>query len=182
MNANTLVNYRKMIESELAQLSAIDRGLRADLLNAAETTPTILHDYYDHARAERDLDTRLEIHEQQSLRRRQLECALERIRKGAFGVCVKCGDDIAERRLMAQPHAACSLHRYLDEIPGLKHLYIVWQDLNRLLRMKRLNQRNLREQLPEFLWIIDELRQIPFRHLRVLGETLENSQIGGLPV
>lgn len=107
MNANTLVNYRKMIESELAQLSAIDRGLRADLLNAAETTPTILHDYYDHARAERDLDTRLEIHEQQSLRRRQLECALERIRKGAFGVCVKCGDDIAERRLMAQPHAAC---------------------------------------------------------------------------
>jgi len=69
------------------------------------------------------------------------------------------------------------LHRYLDEIPGLKHLYVVWQDLNRLLRMKRLNQRNLREHLPEFLWIIDELRKIPFRHLRVLGETLENWKV-----
>lgn len=66
------------------------------------------------------------------------------------------------------------LMQYLDQVPGLKPLYIVWQDLLRLLRRKRLNQRELRLMLPEFLWIIEELRNIPFAHLQTLGETLNN--------
>lgn len=66
------------------------------------------------------------------------------------------------------------LGQYLNQVPGLLHLYNVWQDLNRLLRTSRCNQAVCRRLIPEFLWIIDELRKIPFRHLRSLGETLNN--------
>lgn len=121
MNANILAKYRNAIESELAQLSAIDRSLRADLLEAAETKPTILQDYYDHARAEGDLNTRLGIHEHRTLRRRQLQSAIDRIAKGTFGICVTCGEDIDERRLTAQPHAACCVrcqHEQEGRSPG----------------------------------------------------------------
>jgi transposase len=66
------------------------------------------------------------------------------------------------------------LMSYLEQVPGLKTLYVVWQDLLRLLRMKGLNQKACRKHLPEFLWIIEELKQTPFRHLRSLGETLDS--------
>ena len=66
------------------------------------------------------------------------------------------------------------LHKYLDEIPGLRPLYIFWQDLLRLLRMKGLNQRQCRGIIPEYLWMIEELKKINFKHLQTLGYTLES--------
>lgn len=64
------------------------------------------------------------------------------------------------------------LLNYLEKVPGLKPLYGVWQDLLRILRRKNLNQRECREVLPELLWIVEELRRTPFKHLQTLGETL----------
>lgn len=66
------------------------------------------------------------------------------------------------------------LNSYLEKIPGLKALYLFWQDLLRLLRRKGCNQRQCREIIPEFLYIIEELRKTPFVHLQKLGETLNN--------
>jgi len=66
------------------------------------------------------------------------------------------------------------LHKYLNEVPGLHALYTFWQDLLRLLRMKKLNQRQCKEIIPEYLWMIEELKKINFPHLQVLGHTLEN--------
>ncbi len=66
------------------------------------------------------------------------------------------------------------LNQYLNEVPGLKSIYMFWQDLNRLLRMKRLNQRECRKIIPEYLWMIEELKKIKFKHLQALGNTLEN--------
>lgn len=37
---------------------------------------------------------------------RAIEAALDRIRKGTFGICAKCGEPISEARLEAVPHAA----------------------------------------------------------------------------
>ncbi len=37
---------------------------------------------------------------------RQIHLALERIRMGTYGKCLKCGGDIPEPRLEAVPHAA----------------------------------------------------------------------------
>lgn len=66
------------------------------------------------------------------------------------------------------------LMSYLDQVPGLKPLYIVWQDLLRLMRMKGLCQRGCRKVIPELLWIIEELKKIPFKNLQILGQTLDH--------
>jgi len=36
----------------------------------------------------------------------QIQSALKRVEAGTYGVCVKCGEDIAENRLEAVPYAA----------------------------------------------------------------------------
>lgn len=65
------------------------------------------------------------------------------------------------------------LDEYLDKIPVLKSLYLFWQDLLRLLRMKCLKRAACKKILTEYLWIIEELKKIPFKHLQTLGNTLE---------
>jgi transposase len=67
-----------------------------------------------------------------------------------------------------------NLNKYLESVPGLKNIYIVWQDLLRLLRMKMLKKKQCREIIPEYLWIIEELKKIKFKHLQTLGYTLES--------
>jgi transposase len=71
-------------------------------------------------------------------------------------------DDAQKQRLLS----------YLEQVPGLRSLYGIWQDLLRILRMKGLNQKRCRGVLPELIWIIEELRKTPFKHLQTLGETL----------
>jgi transposase len=66
------------------------------------------------------------------------------------------------------------LMKYLDEIPGLRPLYGFWQDLLRLLRMKKLKKQECRKIIPEYLWMIEELKKISFKHLQTLGHTLES--------
>jgi transposase len=58
-----------------------------------------------------------------------------------------------------------SLNKYLESIPSLKNICIVWQDLLRLLRMKMLKKKEYREIIPEYLWIIEKLKKIKFKHL-----------------
>lgn len=67
-----------------------------------------------------------------------------------------------------------NLMKYLEQVPGLKALYMFWQDLLRLLRMSRLNQRECRAIIPEYLWMIEELKGIKFKHLQALGYTLDS--------
>ena len=66
------------------------------------------------------------------------------------------------------------LSRYLDGVPGLKAIYGVWQGLLRIVRLKGLARKSCRDVIPEFLWIIDELKRIPFIHLQTLGNTLDS--------
>lgn len=66
------------------------------------------------------------------------------------------------------------LNEYLRKVPGLLPIYIIWQDLLRLLRMKGCNQRICRKIVPEFLWIVEELKKTKFPHLQSLGYTLDN--------
>lgn len=67
-----------------------------------------------------------------------------------------------------------NLDRYLNEIPGLKPLYDVWQDLNHILRLKSQTKKQCRDVIPQLLWIIEELKTIPFKSLQTLGHTLHN--------
>lgn len=73
-----------------------------------------------------------------------------------------------------RPDQRDRLEAYVDSVPGLRAIWIVWQDLLRLLRMKGLCQRQCRRVLPEFVWILEELKRTPLPHLRSLGETLDS--------
>lgn len=64
--------------------------------------------------------------------------------------------------------------RYLEQVPGMKALYLFWQDLLRLLRMRKLTQKECRAIIPEYLWMIEELKTIQFKHLQSLGHTLSS--------
>lgn len=66
------------------------------------------------------------------------------------------------------------LMKYLDDVPGMRPLYGFWQDLLRLLRMKKLKKQACRKIIPEYLWMIEELKNINFKHLQTLGHTLES--------
>ena len=67
-----------------------------------------------------------------------------------------------------------NLSQYLEKIPGLKTMYRFWQDLLRILRMKRLTKRECRNIIPEYLWMIEELKKTPFKHLQRLGYTMDS--------
>ena len=67
-----------------------------------------------------------------------------------------------------------NLYRYLDGVPGLRRIYDFWQDLLRLLRMKSLNQQACKKILPEYVWMIEELKKTPFKNLQILGHTLDS--------
>jgi transposase len=73
-----------------------------------------------------------------------------------------------------KPGQQQTLYKYLEEVPGLKTIYQFWQDLLRLLRMKGLNQSDCRGILGEYIWMIEELKKTPFKHLQSLGSTLDN--------
>jgi transposase len=73
------------------------------------------------------------------------------------------------------------LYEYLDKTPGLKSIYLFWQDLLRLLRMKCLKRAACKKILTEYLWIIEELKKVPFKHLQTLGNTLERWNAHALP-
>jgi RNA polymerase-binding transcription factor DksA len=51
----------------------------------------------------------------------QMDAALARIDSGVYGICVDCGDQIRERRLMAQPWSArCTFCEERHELALLK--------------------------------------------------------------
>jgi DnaK suppressor protein len=106
MNTKTLSTFRSALESELSRVHALNERQRADLIEMKELQPSVLRDFHDHARDERDLNAQLEVRKQRLAQRQQLQRALVRLDDGTFGICDRCGDEIAERRLLAEPRAS----------------------------------------------------------------------------
>jgi RNA polymerase-binding transcription factor DksA len=84
------------------------KARRAELVQDLEQIEDALDDEppkdWEDRAAERQGDEVLEAmgqHDQDELRR--IDAALERYAAGDYGVCVKCGDDIAPERLEAVP-------------------------------------------------------------------------------
>ena len=63
------------------------------------------------------------------------------------------------------------LMHYLDGFPVLKDLYLAKQKLTRYLLLKTLTARRMKQKLPGFLKLIEQLHQSP---LKVLAKTLES--------
>jgi len=66
------------------------------------------------------------------------------------------------------------LKAYLKANPAIDAVYVFWQKLGRLLRIKHRTARHCRRLIPVFLGALRELRSSGFAPLRLLGETLDS--------
>lgn len=87
-----------------------------------QDTPLALENFADDA----DYATQLTAHTMTlALKERDLEKALrieqalERLHSGDFGMCIECGDDIGEARLMARPDARLCIRCQEERESGL---------------------------------------------------------------
>lgn len=93
---NVLQEQRKTILESLASQNA-------DLKKIVETTDT--GDVIDVASDVIDGKMLESLSAQDSNRLRMIDNALDRIKQGKYGLCVKCGKEIPEKRLEALPYA-----------------------------------------------------------------------------
>ena len=90
---------RKQIKDRIAELSAYLRKIGDDL---EQPLPADLEDQAIDLEDDEVLQRLSAAHSQEL---RLLNNALNRIAKGDYGICAKCGEDISQARLDAVPHA-----------------------------------------------------------------------------
>lgn len=97
---DTSGKIRGVLEKRLAELSGRAGRVQADLRRGHS------RDSEDRA-SERENDEVLEGLDREGLRElEQIRAALGRLDRGTYGRCVRCGETIAEDRLMALPYAS----------------------------------------------------------------------------
>jgi DnaK suppressor protein len=106
MTSDQVRKLRTLLERRLAAIDQTTATLKVDLLQAAEIRPAILKNGLDHAKEEGDLNARIEIHEMNLAARERLRAAINRLGTSTYGRCLKCDEQIHERRLEAQPDAS----------------------------------------------------------------------------
>ena len=99
--AKKIEQFKRMLESRMAETERII----ADAEWEIRATSARHADAADQAAAEYDRQSLTHKAEVARQTLRNLNQALERIRKGAFGECVDCGNDIEPKRLEAIPWA-----------------------------------------------------------------------------
>lgn len=99
MTPEKLEFFRNLLLERLEKLqSEADRTL-TDLTQEKENIP----DAIDLASEESDRDFNIRIKDRERRLILKVREGLERIEDGSFGVCVSCGEDISEKRLIARP-------------------------------------------------------------------------------
>lgn len=73
-----------------------------------------------------------------------------------------------------RPEQIPKLEQYFKEIPGLKEVYDFKQDLTRILLKKRLNQREAKNMIPQFLWHLNECLTSSWESMQTFGKTLQS--------
>lgn len=101
MDPQKLAVFEELLRSRRTALMAKSGQALGELTGERDTSG----DATDIASEESDRDLALRMHELDRRLIREIEAALVRVRSGEYGECAACGDDIAERRLMARPTA-----------------------------------------------------------------------------
>jgi DnaK suppressor protein len=73
-------------------------------------TPDELNEVEDYSVAALEQDVMLSLDEQSRREILDIHAALDRIRRGEYGVCERCGEEIPEARLRAMPTATMHVH------------------------------------------------------------------------
>jgi len=99
----TLLTQKKQILHELSELSRKDN-------HEADNTSTKFPEYGDkpdeNAQEITDYSTNIVTEKVLEKSLEDIDKSLERIKKGTYGVCKYCGNQIAEKRLLARPTAS----------------------------------------------------------------------------
>lgn len=93
--------FRKLLEERLENLLA-DAGATIGKLTEQQEIPA---DQLDIASMESNRDFTLRLQDRERRLVQKIKLALARLEVDEYGICVSCGDDISERRLMARPVA-----------------------------------------------------------------------------
>ena len=103
-----LEKEKKAVESELAKFANRDEKLKGDWdskfpeSNSGSSGSQILEEEADEVE---EYVTRLPIEHSLELRLKDINAALERIKKGTYGICEKCSKEIDKERLEVYPAA-----------------------------------------------------------------------------
>jgi len=111
MDSRSAINVARfqgvLLERRAAELGRIDERALAEREDAEATEgPRETQDAGDNAVYETAEDERLGAAQRSTERVRQIDAALSRIADGSYGICLECGEPIAERRLESIPEAA----------------------------------------------------------------------------
>ena len=101
MNKRDLLIQKKRLLQELKDLSSGDDCNFVGLNDSDDNLP----DLVDRASSFIDRNLSQNICDRVSLKIRRIEHALEDIANGDYGICERCGEDIAIKRLKANPVA-----------------------------------------------------------------------------
>jgi RNA polymerase-binding transcription factor len=102
MHAKKLKEVRRRLSSEYEHLiKSINRGRLAAKEIKLENT----EDEGDMATISHDRDLLYNLHESDYARLRYIQEAIKAIDRGQYGECVRCGENINEKRLVAVPWA-----------------------------------------------------------------------------
>ena len=96
-----LLFFKKLLEERLTSLLSEAGATLGDLTDTKEA----LADSLDIASMESNRDFQLRIRDRERVLIRKIRDALERVSDGEYGYCIGCGNEIAEKRLIARPVA-----------------------------------------------------------------------------
>jgi len=102
MDAKRLEHFRSMLLEQLKQHTENVRGNQADALESIDDG---VKDSVDMSLLDVNQELSLRLGERESQMVADIDQALLRIEEGTYGVCVRCGKTIDERRLEAVPTA-----------------------------------------------------------------------------
>ena len=103
MEAKDTVDVRQRLSAEYDRLMPLLSRNRTEV-EAIRTENT--EDEGDLARISHNKDVLSHLHEADLTRLRLIENAIMALDRGQYGECVRCGEDINEKRLLAMPWAA----------------------------------------------------------------------------
>jgi DnaK suppressor protein len=101
MDNEKLEFFRGLLKDRLAALLAEAGAELRDLTEAKENVA----DDIDFAAMESTREFTLRLRDRERILIRKIQEALRRVNEGEYGICENCGEDIAEKRLMARPVA-----------------------------------------------------------------------------
>lgn len=109
MKTRFLNKHRTLLIARLSEIDLSLAGIKSEFADISKEQTNFLKDGIDHTVEQNNLNTLIDRYERQQFERKQVVAALERITTGSFCECLKCGDEIPERRLLANPTALLCL-------------------------------------------------------------------------